>query len=255
MSKLISGWSGSTTLFALSRELAAPVATVEDIVGTGREDALSRLFDLVENDADCKLMLGNWNANRKVLADLYGFMLRAGAGQLLHGKYVPCFALANPWTLEYLLACRENRRLGLQAAGAVCEFFATGGKDLELLRSNGAEVAIMRGPNRIATSRIYRPYSITALHHREQEMHDRRIRLVRYLRFFGAAVVLAFVLHFIFGGNDARSSLRALGSVLMIAGFALTWTIRWDASSPRAWRRPLTVLGLVSAGFILMKFV
>lgn len=119
-------------LVALSHMMAAPaIPTVEDLLGmTGQGGALDDLITLVANDGDCRPILDAYSSNGETLSDLYWFLMRAGAGQVIGEKYVPCFALADPLVLEYLLTNHKADRLGPDTAANVVAFYQTGNKAL-----------------------------------------------------------------------------------------------------------------------------
>jgi hypothetical protein len=112
MSGFFARWRKNSKLHALSRRLGIrgpqddlPTGSIENWLKDGDEgkQAEQDLYNMVLTDHDCKAIVAKHGANRETLASLYSGLLRAGAGQWAGASWIPCFALAEPWTLDFLL--------------------------------------------------------------------------------------------------------------------------------------------------------
>ncbi len=91
-----------------SRELGrqpGPESIAHELVsGSDRsQKALEALLDYCETNPDTRIVMAEFNASRGILIELYGNLLKAGAGQWAGGHYVPVSALAHSHTLRYIL--------------------------------------------------------------------------------------------------------------------------------------------------------
>lgn len=208
----------------------------------------SELLDLVESDPDCKEVLRNWNADRKVVTHLYRFLMRAGARTSVNGQFVPCHAVADPWTLEYLLASRSASCLDRDAAFTVIDYFSSDYDRDVLLQSEVVAAAITVGPEPPPRVGVYRPYCITAMH-RERAVAPGgeaekgvRVRLKRWLwpvlKVIGGIVAIPACI----AGLLLLSALFELAAYVLIAGALVAAPI-----SSWCWMRSHTLRDAVRA--------
>ena len=90
------------------------------------ESALEALLDYCEANPDTRKVMTEFNASRGTLLELYGTLLKAGAGQWAGGHYVPASALAHSHTLRYLLRYPASGRdaLNQRACNLIAHFEA-----------------------------------------------------------------------------------------------------------------------------------
>lgn len=105
-------------LHRISRALAAPAPRRnQDLAAHARkrERALRQLFDLCESDRDLRGIMQAHHADRETLHGLYLQLSANGAAQWEGGHFVPVAALADGFTLSFLL---EN--VGELPPGRIC---------------------------------------------------------------------------------------------------------------------------------------
>lgn len=110
---LLQRWRKYAKLHALSRK-QAPWAncvgggnmTVENLLDRSSDQDLEELSTVVLKDEDCLVVLSRFQGSAETLCELFWELCRAGVGQWAGNLYVPYVALAEPWTLEYLLRRR-----------------------------------------------------------------------------------------------------------------------------------------------------
>jgi len=80
---------------------------------------------LIENDQDSAIVLRKYKATSRTLEDLFFELERAGADHWAKGIYIPCVAIADARTLDYLLRVRGRtcRTIGKTMAGLVVGFY------------------------------------------------------------------------------------------------------------------------------------
>jgi hypothetical protein len=125
MAGFFTRWRKYSKLHAMSRRLGIrgpqdtlPAGSIENWLKQGdeRKQAEQDLYNMVLSDHHCIAVIAKHGANRETLASLYGALLRAGAGQWAGASWIPCFALAEPWTLDFLL--RKQAVGGIQTEEA-----------------------------------------------------------------------------------------------------------------------------------------
>ncbi len=132
MSGFFARWRKYAKLQALSRRLG--IRHVKDILPTDsiegwleqhdeRKRAKNELYDLVLTDNQCVSVLSNYSADRETLQALYTELLEAGAGQWADSRWIPCYALAEPWSLDFLLRKRASIGIGPGAAFRVVTYY------------------------------------------------------------------------------------------------------------------------------------
>lgn len=129
MIRFLRRWRIYAKLYALSRQLSRIPASADELLNDTGERAREQLFKLIESDEACSLVLKKYGASRQMLEALYEELLEAGAGQCAGSKYIPCFALAEPWTLDYLLRRRRQSptgQIGVSEAFEVVVFYQDG---------------------------------------------------------------------------------------------------------------------------------
>ena len=130
-------WRKYARLGALARRLGGQAlpGSLEQLFewGDAQDRGLKDLFELIESDQLCLKVLAKYDADTSTLKALYTELLEAGAGQWASRRYVPCYALAEPWCLEYLLARRRLAGIVRETdAFKLIEFYA-GRKDVQWL--------------------------------------------------------------------------------------------------------------------------
>lgn len=111
-------WWKYSKLSRLSREFAVHYGRIpestEALFRQGEEDdrLLGELYSLVEADKECSALMARYNADRQILQQLFSALMKEGAGQWAGKKFIPFWALAEPWTLEYLLRHRSRSFTG-----------------------------------------------------------------------------------------------------------------------------------------------
>ena len=73
---------------------------------------MRELVSLIENDKDCSAILRNYNANAQTLRELFRELEKASADEWSKNQYIPCLALAEPWTLESPASPNANGKGG-----------------------------------------------------------------------------------------------------------------------------------------------
>lgn len=132
MPGFLSRWTKYAKLQALSRRLG--IREVEDFLpadsieswlerGEEREKAENELYDLVFADKECARVLSDYRADRETLQAVYSGLLKAGAGQWAGSQWIPCYALAEPWTLAFLLRKHTSIGIGQEAAFRVITYY------------------------------------------------------------------------------------------------------------------------------------
>jgi hypothetical protein len=102
------------TLHRMSREFAINYGKIppsfEAMLRRGDEDdrLLEEFYSLVQADKGCSILLAHYGADRVVLEQIFKALMQAGAGQWAGKRFIPFLALAEPWTLEYLLRHRSR---------------------------------------------------------------------------------------------------------------------------------------------------
>ena len=91
-------------LYVLSRNKSQNrPQTIEDMRRYDSSGDLEKLCSIVLEDKDCLSVLQEHNGSKETLHKLFGELEIAGAGQFIGDRYIPYWALAEPWALEYLL--------------------------------------------------------------------------------------------------------------------------------------------------------
>ena len=104
-------WRKYSKLHALSRKKKHREfggMTVEKLLDGSSDRDLEELCSIVLKDKDCLAVLSRFNGPAETLRELFGELCSAGAGQWAENLYLPHVALAEPWTLEYLLRRRNQ---------------------------------------------------------------------------------------------------------------------------------------------------
>lgn len=132
MPGFLARWRKYAKLQSLSRHLGIrhlkdvlPAGSIEGWLEQGdeREKAENELYDLVLAENQCASVLSNHRADRETLQALYGELLEAGAGQWAGSRWIPCYALAEPWTLDFLLRKHASIGIGAEAAFRVVTYY------------------------------------------------------------------------------------------------------------------------------------
>lgn len=112
---LIQSFRKNWQLLKISRVLGrdqSPAQWVADLE-SGKPDptdlALERLFDLCENDDQCRCVLQAHGADRAMLRSLYWKLMGAGAGQWQGKHWVPASTIAFARPLGYALKNSEEK--------------------------------------------------------------------------------------------------------------------------------------------------
>ncbi|MGA7462103.1 MAG: hypothetical protein WBW69_17870 [Candidatus Korobacteraceae bacterium] len=124
-----SRWSKFRKLIKISRCVgawSAPGATTESALVSGNTaQSLQELLRLIESDQDCAAVLRKYKATSTTLEELFFELEHAGADHWAKGVYIPCIAIADERTLDYLLRVRARtcRAIGKTVAGLIVGFY------------------------------------------------------------------------------------------------------------------------------------
>lgn len=116
-------WRKYSKLSALSRKRRHFPVTVEELLRDSSDRDLEELCSIVLNDKDCLAVLSRFNGSAETLRELEGDLIKAGAGQWAGQQWIPYMALAEPWTLEYLLLRRSQSASLLGTASRIVIFY------------------------------------------------------------------------------------------------------------------------------------
>lgn len=116
-------WRKYSKLSALSRRKRHLPRTVEALLDRSYDRDLEELCSIVLNDKDCLAVLLRFKGSAETLRELFSELSRAGAGQWAENLYIPYVALAEPWTLEYLLRRRSQSASLLETAYRIVSFY------------------------------------------------------------------------------------------------------------------------------------
>lgn len=111
--------------------------TVEDLFRNSEDQDrdTAELCAIVSQDALCSQVLSECDGSEETLRDLLSMLERCGAGQWTRaGSYIPYMAIAEPWSLEYLLHRRSPAVSDTETAYRIVVFYQDK-KTLEWLRS------------------------------------------------------------------------------------------------------------------------
>ena len=138
MAGFLQRWRKYSKLRTLSRkkehrELGG--MTVEKLLDGSSDRDLEKLCSIVLKDRDCLAVLSRFNGPVETLRELFGELCRAGAGQWAGNLYIPYVALAEPWTLEYLIR-RRNQSASIQETALRVLVFYQDKKPLAWLQSD-----------------------------------------------------------------------------------------------------------------------
>ena len=97
--------------------------TVEALLDDSSDRDLEELCSIVLKDEDCLAVLSRFKGSAEALRELFDELSRAGAGQWNKNLYIPYVALAEPWTLEYLLRRRSQAASIQETALRVLVFY------------------------------------------------------------------------------------------------------------------------------------
>ena len=138
MRSFLRRWRKYSKLHALSRKHSQPPLTVEAIVDGSSDCDLKELFIIVLQDNDCVAVLTRFGGSAQTLHEMFWELLRAGAGQWSENLYIPYIALAEPWTLEYLLRRRSQSAPIVETAFRIVTFYQDK-KPLNWLRDDSGD--------------------------------------------------------------------------------------------------------------------
>ena len=110
-------------LSTLSRKKGQSPRTVEALLNDSSNRDLEELCSIVLKDKDCFPVLSRFECSAETLRELFHQLSRAGAGQWAEWRYIPYFALAEPWTLEYLLRRRSQAASIQETASRIVVFY------------------------------------------------------------------------------------------------------------------------------------
>lgn len=119
-------WRKYSKLHALSRrqrQRASRVMSVEELLDGSSDRDLEELCSIVLGDKDCLAVLSGYSGSAETLRELFHELCRGGAGQWAENLYVPYVALAEPWTLEYLLRRRSGSAAIQETAFRIVAFY------------------------------------------------------------------------------------------------------------------------------------
>ena len=116
-------WRKYSKLSALSRKKGHSPLTVEALLDGSSDRDLEELCSIVLKDEDCLAVLSRFKGSAETLRELFSELSRAGAGQWAEQRYIPYVALAEPWTLEYLLRRRSQAASIQETAFRVLVFY------------------------------------------------------------------------------------------------------------------------------------
>ena len=140
MGGFLQRWRKYSKLHALSRKkaqwanrVAQGGLTVEGLLEGSSSGDLEELCSIVLNDKDCLAVLSRFEGSAETLRELFWELCRAGAGQWAGNLYIPYVALAEPWSLEYLLR-RSSQSASLQETAFRVLVFYQDKKPQEWLR-------------------------------------------------------------------------------------------------------------------------
>lgn len=125
-------WKKVKKLIEISRCLgawSAPNATAYSVLNSANSaQSFRELLQLVENDRDCAPLLEKYKANAKTLQDLFRELESGGADCWVKHLYIPCVAIADPRTLDYLLRvrARTGRAIGKTVSALIVAFYQQG---------------------------------------------------------------------------------------------------------------------------------
>ena len=115
MAGFIRRWRKYSKLRTLSRKkrqrdyrVHGSDGTVDEILDDSSDRHLEELCSVVLKDKDCLSVLLRYSGSTRTLRELFGELCRAGEGQWAENLYIPYVALAEPWTLDYLLRRRRQ---------------------------------------------------------------------------------------------------------------------------------------------------
>lgn len=100
-------------LLRISNDIQAP-ADLEELmheINRGRDrrgEAVARLFQFCQSKQDVRSVMERFGITHAAFDDLYGDLVRVGAGQWRGGHWVAASALAYPDTLTFLLEARKR---------------------------------------------------------------------------------------------------------------------------------------------------
>ena len=116
-------WRKYSKLKVLSRKKRNSSLTVEALLNDSSDRDLEELCSIVLKDEDCLAVLSKFKGSVETLRELFWELSRAGAGQWAEWQYIPYIALAEPWTLEYLLRRRSQAASIQETALRVLVFY------------------------------------------------------------------------------------------------------------------------------------
>lgn len=117
----------SKRLRDISSKLAAPSDWMNRVAQgtcdhTRIDKAEAELFDLCKTDPELRAVLQKHGANSDTLDHVYTKLIKIGAGQYARGHFVAASSLAFGFTLDYVLAHRNDERFDVVACNLV-EYF------------------------------------------------------------------------------------------------------------------------------------
>ena len=132
-------WRKYSKLSALSRKKRHSPLTVEALLDGSSDRDLEELCSIVLKDEDCLAVLSRFKGSAETLRELFSELSRAGAGQWTKRQlYIPYVALAEPWTLEYLLR-RRSQSASIRETGFRVLVFYQDKKPLAWLQSDDSD--------------------------------------------------------------------------------------------------------------------
>ena len=131
-------WRKYSKLNALSRKKKHLPLTVEALLDDSSDRDLEELCSIVLKDEDCLAVLSRFKGSAETLRELFDELSRAGAGQWNKHLYIPYVALAEPWTLEYLLR-RRSQAAAIQGTALRVLVFYQDKKPLAWLQSDDSD--------------------------------------------------------------------------------------------------------------------
>ena len=123
MAGFLQRWLKYSELSALSRKKRHLPLTVEALLDSSSDRDLEKLCSIVLKDKDCLAVLSRFKGSAETLRELFHELSRAGAGQWAKNPYIPYVALAEPWTIEYLLHRRIQSAPLQETAARIVIFY------------------------------------------------------------------------------------------------------------------------------------
>lgn len=113
------------------REISSRLAPSENWMGqvsqgtcdhTRTDRAKEDLFDLCESEPDLRTVLQKHGANRDTLDEIYTNLIKIGAGQYVRGHFVAASSLAFGFTLDYVIAHKDDDSFDVVAYNLILYF-------------------------------------------------------------------------------------------------------------------------------------